>query len=95
MGYQGHGRGHGSAQGVRAIVTSVPAQQTVVRHSRAGHLIVIGTVDGRRGARRLLVERGQVGMSGSFLRSWRCFGRVLVARRGRRRRERARRPCAW
>ena len=81
-------------QEVREIVTMLAEQQTVVKHSRRGHPLVIVSVDGRRGARRLQVERGLVGMSGSLLMSWRCSWRALMARRGRGRRERARRPCA-
>ena len=55
---------------VMAVVTSVFAQETVVKHSCTGHSIVIVLVVGRRGARRLRVKRGLVGLSSSFLRSW-------------------------
>ena len=67
MGDQWHGRGHGGVQEAEAIVTRFLEQQEVVKHSGRGHSFVIVSTAGRRRARRLLVEHGQMGMSGSLL----------------------------
>ena len=60
---QRRGRGHGGGQAVRASVMRVLAQWAVVKNSGECHASVLVVVDRGRRARRLVVERRQLGMS--------------------------------